>query len=179
MASQPTVSPLLDSYGAWLRWLQALAPTFVPGGQQSGPPGLTLAPEWLSQPINPGWSFGGVYITNQNSGDPELERRILDVASYGRQIGRVMDTLAVVVAQLDPDGMTGERRALTPNGKEAFDDFWDVMKRIREAKSAETARRLSETGIARLAEDLKRLRDTDAGRYERLAAILRDCLDGP
>lgn len=177
MAAQETGWPLLDFYSAWLRWVQAMIPNFPAGSGDSGR-GVAFAPEALSQPINPGWVFGNVSITNRNSGDPELERRILEAVSYGRQLGRVMDALAVLVARADSKGLTSERRDVTPDRKEAFDDFWEVMIQIADAKSAAASRWLSEEGMTDLADNLMKLRRSDREKYERLAAILRSALGG-
>jgi hypothetical protein len=44
---------------------------------------------------------GFININNVRAGDPDLERRIIeDVASYGRQLGRMMEALDVVIGQL-------------------------------------------------------------------------------
>ena len=45
---------------------------------------------------------GIVNINNIASGDPETEKKIIEeVAGYGRQLGRIMDVLKVVVQKLD------------------------------------------------------------------------------
>src|SRR5215468_8365700 len=55
----------------------------------------------FEQPILPGWVFGSVTnITEQNSTAPDTEREIIAAQSYGRQLGRVMDALAVLIADL-------------------------------------------------------------------------------
>jgi hypothetical protein len=54
---------------------------------------------------------GFININNVRAGDPELERRIIeDVASYGRQLGRMMEALDVVIGHL----RLGEGKDLTP-----------------------------------------------------------------
>ena len=59
-----------------------------------------LAPDQLTQPILPGWNVGNTYfVSNENSRDPNMERRILAGNSYGRQLGRIMDALTVLVNQ--------------------------------------------------------------------------------
>ncbi|HYZ31024.1 MAG TPA: hypothetical protein VE684_01935 [Crenalkalicoccus sp.] len=77
----------------------------------------------VNQTINPwtwwnnfrGSQLGLVNITVGRSPDPPLERQILEeVGSYGRQIGRIADTLAVLVhrtALLQRDDLTHEERA--------------------------------------------------------------------
>ena len=53
------------------------------------------APQSLVQPINPGWSL--INVTYNNSSAPAIERDVLQQHSYGRQIGRLMDALSVLV----------------------------------------------------------------------------------
>ncbi|WP_341704387.1 hypothetical protein [Ferrovibrio sp.] len=69
----------------------------------------------VSQTINP-WTwffqpkasqFGLVNISLGQSADPGLERRILDeVGSYGRQLGRIGEALAVLLDRTTLDGLT-------------------------------------------------------------------------
>ena len=71
---------------------------------------LALAPSQLTQTINPwSWTFGDMSLFTVNLGqssDPQFEARVLEqVGSYGRQIGRIGEALAVIVAQtgVDPE----------------------------------------------------------------------------
>ena len=71
----------------------------------------SLAPQSLTQPINPGWSFGNVInVTEQNSTAPDTEQEILRHHSYGRQIGRMMDAVALLLEHA-PAPVKGEARA--------------------------------------------------------------------
>ena len=75
---------------AWLLWPWRLA--------ASG-----LAPQTLTQPINPGWSFGNVInVTSSNSSSPDTEREIVSRHSYGRQIGRMMDAIELLLEERGP-----------------------------------------------------------------------------
>src|SRR5512145_2677242 len=48
----------------------------------------SVAPDSLTQPILPGWTFGNVItVTERNSSAPETERAIVAEESYGRQLG--------------------------------------------------------------------------------------------
>jgi hypothetical protein len=76
---------------------------------------VSLAPSQLSQTINPwtwafsGGQFGLINIDLGQSGDPLVERRVLDkVGSYGRQLGRIGDALQVVLDHMDLSGLTRE-----------------------------------------------------------------------
>jgi len=177
--AQGTGWSLSDPYGWWLEWVDMVMgnyrPTRRPTTTTTG--SSAFAPAVLTQPINPGWIFGNVSITNENSGDPETEREILQAASYGRQLGRILDAMAVLVARMDPEALTPERKALVPDQADAFDDFWALLVRIGEVKSKARTRALSEEGVAELAANLRQLRSTDRERYDRLKEILRSALD--
>ena len=54
-----------------------------------------FAPQNLAQPILPGWTFN---INSNNSSSPQTEAEVLQHHSYGRQLGRIADALAVLVA---------------------------------------------------------------------------------
>lgn len=58
---------------------------------------FALAPQQLWQSINSGWSFGNVIINDRNSGSPQTEQAILAEASYGRQIGKLLDAVSELV----------------------------------------------------------------------------------
>ena len=67
---------------------------------------LALAPSQLTQTINPwSWSLGDVSLFSVNLGqssDPAFEARVLEqVGSYGRQIGRIGEALAVILERID------------------------------------------------------------------------------
>jgi hypothetical protein len=71
---------------------------------------LALAPSQLTQTINPwSWTFGNVSLFSINLGTskaPEVETRVLnEVGSYGRQLGRIGEALASVVAWAESQGM--------------------------------------------------------------------------
>ncbi|MGH3701865.1 MAG: hypothetical protein ACRDQY_20905 [Pseudonocardiaceae bacterium] len=93
-----------------------------PGGSQLP---LTPWPAWLSmfgiraplsgdvtQDIAP--TIGLFNINNTRSGDPELEQRIItQVASYGRQLGRLVEAVDVLAQQQPRDGLDeADNRAL-------------------------------------------------------------------
>lgn len=61
----------------------------------------SLAPQWLGQSFNNGWTFGNVIVTTQNSRAPGVERDIVSRHSYGRQIGKLMDAVVALAQKLD------------------------------------------------------------------------------
>jgi hypothetical protein len=92
---------------------------------------LSLAPAQLDQTINP-WTFnlGSLFAINLGqSGDPELERRMLDdVGSYGRQIGRLGDVLGILLARADLAG-------LSEADLDKIDDFKHQLKQVERLKT--------------------------------------------
>lgn len=92
---------------------------------------FSFAAPWsgnVSQPWSWWYQLAPVTINQMQSGDPALEARIVrEVASYGRQLGRVMDVLEVLVAKLDDTGLSdGQQRALTE-----FQSLRDEIDRLR------------------------------------------------
>ena len=91
---------------------------------------------------------GFININNVRAGDPEVERRIIeDVASYGRQLGRIMEALDVVIGHL----RLGESKDLTANERHALQDFSDWSGRCRRSRVTPVRRGLrwpSSTGCS-------------------------------
>ena len=87
------------------------------------------------QDINPfRWIFRSIgqmslfSINLGRSSDPEAEEAVLEVASYGRQLGRIGEALLAVLEQTDTAGYTKEQ-------KSAIEDFKTLMREIGAAKS--------------------------------------------
>jgi hypothetical protein len=125
----------------WLPWTQA------------------LAPQQLTQPINPGWIFASsVTVNARNSSAPETERDIVAEESYGRQIGRISDALALLIAER-PEGAP-------PSA--ALKEFAAMRAKIEEIKAGAAQAR-----VARLIADLERLRRDEPAEFTRVMALLR------
>jgi hypothetical protein len=110
----------------------------------------------LTQPINPGWSFGNVIVNNANSSAPDIEQEVVSRHSYGRQIGRLMDAVAVLVAQLPPDTKTHKRPP-------AIGQFLELVKEVQQIKDAGKVARLT-----RLRRELEALKNEDRTAWEKL-----------
>jgi hypothetical protein len=133
-------------------------------GSMPNPLDVLAAPRHLVQPILPGWVFGSMTnITEQNSSAPDTEREIVAAQSYGRQLGRVLDALAILIADL-PKAKQDAR---------AFEELSEIRREIDRIKVQAAARRLD-----RIAADLATLKETKPEEYERLAATLRETLKG-
>jgi hypothetical protein len=149
--SQTSNSPMWD----WPSWMKGSLPN---------PLDVFAAPQNLVQSILPGWVFGGVVnVTEQNSSAPDTEREIVAKQSYGRQLGRVMDALVVLIAEQQKEG----RKA------KAFDRLTELDREINAVKTQAAASRLD-----RVIADLATLKEKEPKEYDRVAATLRDVLKG-
>lgn len=112
-----------------------------------------------------GDQLGFININTSRSGDPELERRIVEqVASYGRQLGRVLDALDVLIrrdAGEQPD----------PKDELALND----LQRLR-AEIATTKERSAADQVDRLVSQIHALRQDPAENDAALRRI-RQALD--
>lgn len=128
---------------------------------------MALAPQRLWQSFNNGWSFGNLTINSQNSSAPETEQAIVAAESYGRQIGKLLDAVDMLM-RLQPDWEKTEE----------FKEVGDLKKRIDAVKHDMAVRR-----IDRLRGDLATLRASndpaDKARYAQCLEALRRLLDDP
>jgi hypothetical protein len=92
------------------------------------------------QSINPftafmtGGQFGLININLGQSSEPKVEEEVLsDVASYGKQLGRIGDALIVLLDHFHP------RRPLTAQEEAAIDALKEMLDKI--AKVKETHKR--------------------------------------
>jgi hypothetical protein len=110
--------------------------------------------------------LGFINVSLSSAGDPQLERRIVeDVASYGRQLSRVLDVLHVLIRHALPDD-------LSPDDRHAVEELEALQTDIEAVKTRETVGR-----VERLVEDIERLkRDPGAERdaLRRLRQALGD-----
>ena len=119
---------------------------------------MNLAPQFLNQPITLG---GIVNINENNSSAPETEREVLSHHSYGRQLGRIIDALSVVIdTTLPKDGLSKAQR-------ECVDDFEKMSGEIRAIKEREALKR-----VDRIVRDLAFLKDKHPDEYRKVQALL-------
>ncbi|MBP2160172.1 MULTISPECIES: hypothetical protein [Asticcacaulis] len=117
-----------------------------------------LAPEKLEQPILP-ITFSTT-INEANSSAPDTERRILAQDSYGRQIGRVMDVVALLIErEVETDPALSKDRCVT--------DLMELKARIDREKTE-----ARQTRQDRLVEDLLDLRRRDAAQFRAVLAAV-------
>ena len=120
-------------------------------------PWFGVAPQSLTQPINPGWSFGNVIVNSANSSAPDVEQAVLSHHSYGRQIGRLMDAVAALADAVP--GTAGDKRIA---------QFRELAAEVDEIKREAAPQR-----IERLRRDLEQLKSTDRQAFEQLRDLLK------
>jgi hypothetical protein len=123
---------------------------------------LWLAPQTLTQSILPGWTWAPALTINQdNSSAPATEVEVVRHHSYGRQLGRIADALAVLI----------DERGDRPRSTE-LDEFLEMKREIDRIKHDAAAARVDQ-----LVADLRALRAADPAGYARLRDALRRELD--
>ena len=110
--------------------------------------------------------MGLINLSIGSSADPEVERRIVaEVASYGRQLGWVLEALdALVRAQRDEPSRDGD--------EEALDRVGELRAQVRAVKRRTAAER-----VVRLVADIRELRADPEANAAALRS-LREALDG-
>jgi hypothetical protein len=96
----------------------------------------------VTQTINPwtvffnpiGSQIGLVNVNLGNSSNPAVEEQVIsDVASYGKQLGRIEDALVVLLTHLRP------KRALTKAENKAILDLKRMLEDIGDVKARHSA----------------------------------------
>jgi hypothetical protein len=89
----------------------------------------------VTQSINPftafmtGGQFGLININLGQSSEPKVEEEVLsDVATYGKQLGRIGDALMVLLAHFHP------REALTADETKAIAALNEMLEKIADVK---------------------------------------------
>jgi hypothetical protein len=130
----------------------------------------------VTQAINP-WSWwlgslsqqtGFININAAASGDPRLERRIVEeIASYGRQLGWIIEALEVLIERADTAG-------LGPLERGAFAQIGDLAARIEALKDAPRSASVLRADLERAIEEVRALESRDRRAYRELVARLRE-----
>lgn len=115
---------------------------------------MQLAPNTLVQPILPGWTLN---VNAFNSSAPQTEAEVVSKHSYGRQLGRISEALAILLDARDPKH-TDDR----------FDDFRAMNAEIAEIKAGNAVARVN-----RLLADLDLLKVLRPEEHARLKDELK------
>ena len=120
-------------------------------------PWFGVAPQSLTQPINPGWSFGNVIVNSVNSSAPDVEREVVSRHSYGRQIGRLMDAVEAL------------SEAVPGVGKdERIKEFRELAAEVEQIKKEAAPRRLEQ-----IQREVEWLKHNDPDGWAKLREMLR------
>ncbi|MFZ6644100.1 hypothetical protein ACO0LO_00150 [Undibacterium sp. TJN25] len=118
----------------------------------------------LNQPILP-LSISTVYnVTDQNSSSPDTERKILAKDSYGRQLGKLMDAVAILIEQEKKT-----KKSLRQADIDKLDALLALRKEIEQTKVDSAASRLDA-----IKADLLKLKSEDRPRYDKFMAAFRE-----
>jgi hypothetical protein len=120
--------------------------------------------------------FNPQLFISLNSADAGIENQVLgEVGSYGRQLGRVIDVLEVLVARLDP-------AELTPLERRSVDRFKELASDVETAVTKATGTRpagITLGDVDDLVAGLASLARSDPAAHRRLVERLRGALADP
>jgi hypothetical protein len=109
-----------------------------------------------------GGQLGFINVNATRAGDVQLEQRITEqVASYGRQLGWIVDALEVLIR-------TGRPAGLGPEDAAALDQLTDLQAEVEKAKEDVTRAR-----IDRLVADIRTLRQDPERNRDELQRLRR------
>lgn len=94
-----------------------------------------------------------------DAGDPEIERKAFDIATYGKQLGLITEVLLGIA---DQTAISPEQQA------SALRDLKEIRKRIEELKEDEAMRSAN-----RISKELEQLRTRHPVEYQRIADGLK------
>jgi hypothetical protein len=142
-----------DPVAAWQAWLQAWGLREPLSGDVNQAIDTSLV-------RGSGDQLGFININTSRAGDPELERRIVaEVASYGRQLGRVLDALHVLIRN-------DARADLSPEDQRALDGVEALRAQIGAVKERSAAEH-----VDRLVAQIRALRSDPEGNRTALRRI--------
>jgi hypothetical protein len=113
--------------------------------------GMLQFQDWINfmGPFTVGGMFNTVNINSRSSADPDAEADVTtNVASYGRQLGRISEALSVVLAQ-------SNLPQLSESQSNAVYDFQKLVRDIEDVKLAHRAKRLGMSVTDMLAAEKK------------------------
>jgi hypothetical protein len=111
----------------------------------------------FNQPILPGWTFN---IDSNNSSSPRTEADVVSQFSYGKQLGKISDALAWIIARRDDAASSA-----------VLSEFTTMKNEIDLVKLRSAQRRLEQ-----VARDLATLKQEDPREFKRVASVLRNAI---
>jgi hypothetical protein len=117
--------------------------------------------------------FNPQFFINYNAGDVDVENNVLQqVGSYGKQLGKIIDVLDILVARLPQD-------KLTPQERRALDEFRDLSEKVSAAVAAVKGPReqgITQADIDRMIDSLQLLARSDPAAHRRLIDRLKGAI---
>ncbi len=133
----------------------------------------------VTQAINP-WELwikslssqmGFINIRNVTTSDHRIEQEVIeDVASYGKQLGKINDLLVTLVENPGLENLSDEQQR-------TVSEFTRMVADIERIKAKWNSQENLSTAIDGLIAELKSLKSRDPARYDSALARLRDGLD--
>lgn len=148
-----------DQRGLWQAWLRALGLRAPLSGDVTQAIDTSFVRSFGEQ-------LGFININTTRAGDAQLERRIVEqVASYGRQLGRVLDALDVLIRH-------DRRDKLGPDDQRALDELRTLRDEIEATKECSAREQ-----VDRLVAEIRALRrhpEANRAALRRLREALED-----
>jgi hypothetical protein len=141
---------------------------------ESALPFQAMFEQWVTPQTSWDRFFNPQIFVSLNSGDAAVENHVLGKAgSYGKQLGRVLDVLDVLVARLPAEGLTPAER----HDVAAFRDLHRQVNRAVEDYRGPRHQPPTLDEVDRLLGGLADLKRTDAAAHRVLLERLRRGLD--
>ncbi|MER3446336.1 MAG: hypothetical protein C4291_05565 [Candidatus Dadabacteria bacterium] len=130
----------------------------------------------VSQVINP-WTLwlkslnqqlGFINVYNVESGDSKIEKRIIEsVASYGRQLGWIIEVLDIVLSRIKIENLTEEEKG-------GLNQFFDLIRRIEEIKQDSRPSGVTLGNVNRMINEIRALKKKDEKVYTEIVSRIKD-----
>jgi hypothetical protein len=127
---------------------------------------VTMPWSWMRNSMG---QFGYININQKVSSNPALERDIVEgVAGYGKQLGRIMDVIDILVTRLPAE--------VKKEHKPALDDYREMARDIAVVKAGHLAP--TQESLDRLIAGIRFLKEHDEAAYRTIVDKLRAELPG-
>ncbi len=117
--------------------------------------------------------MGCINIYNVESGDSEIENKIIrEVASYGRQLGWIIEVLDLVLKRLTVNDL--RENDLTEEERATLQQFSELIRRIEEVKGASRPHKVTPENIDRVINDIRAWKEKDEITYRKIVSRIKD-----
>lgn len=136
----------------------------------------------VTQAINP-WELwiksissqmGLINIRNTTSSDPEFEQKVIqDIASYGKQLGKINDVLMAFINNPNLEEMFDK---MTEEQKQAINEFKHIVSEIEQMKKVWKSPPKLLASLDSMVKEIKALESQDPKSYEKAIKKIKDNL---